>query len=249
MAAISPVAVSAQKRVQRSTCKPSPLQPKAKLAMDQAALSVIDCWIFDMDNTLYPADSGVFEQVRLRMGEFIADRFGEEIGAARARQKRHYLKHGTTMRGLMVEDGIDPHEFMDYVHDVDLSALPRNPPWAQVVRELPGRKFVYTNASTKHAARLLEHLGLAGDFTAIYDIEASGYDPKPNQSAYERLIALHGIDPTRAMMFEDMLANLAPAAALGMATVWLHGGKAPPPDGFQPLHAAGDLAEWLARLG
>jgi putative hydrolase of the HAD superfamily len=214
-------------------------------------LNEIETWIFDLDNTLYPADSDLFPQISARMGSFIAQRFALDGEAERMLQKQLFRTHGTTLRGLMVEHGVDPHEFMEFVHDIDLAALAPAEALSAALADLPGRKLVYTNGSRRHARRILDHLGLARHFAGIFDIADAGFVPKPDPEGYRALIARFGIEPARAAMVEDMAVNLAPAAALGMVTVlvetgndWAGAGGAA--DWVE--HRTGDLAVWLSSL-
>jgi putative hydrolase of the HAD superfamily len=211
--------------------------------------TAIDTWIFDLDNTLYPAGSNLFPQISARMGEFIAARFALDADAARAMRTRLFRAHGTTLRGLMIEHGVDPHEFMDYVHDVDLSGLTPAIALAAALAALPGRKLVHTNGSRRHAVRILDHLGLAGHVAGIFDIADAGFVPKPDPAGYRALIERFGVEPRRAAMVEDMAVNLAPAAELGMVTVLVRSANdwaAEGAEGAWVHHRIDDLAGWLA---
>ncbi len=185
------------------------------------ALAEIETWIFDLDNTLYPASSRLFEQIGARMTRFICDRFGLEPEAAKALRKTYFREHGTTLRGLMTVNGVDPDEFLHDVHAIDLSVLAPDPLLSGALGALEGRKLVHTNASAGYARAVLERLGIAGHFAAILDIAAAGYEPKPLLCGYRELIRRHEVDPGRALMVEDMARNLVPAASLGMTTAWL----------------------------
>lgn len=209
-------------------------------------------WIFDLDNTLYPSECDLFAQVRQRMGEWIAAYFAIGPEEARLLQRRYFQKHGTTLRGLMTEDGIDPHDYLSYVHDIDLDGVRPDTALGQALDGLPGRKLVFTNASTAHAERVLGKLGIADRFEAIFDVEAAEFLPKPNDSAYQALLARHDIDPQGAVMVEDMPVNLEPAHRLGMATVlvktdldWSVGGK---PGAPHIHHIIENLPVWLEAL-
>jgi putative hydrolase of the HAD superfamily len=136
-------------------------------------------WIFDLDNTLYPASCRLFDQVEARMGAFIADFLGISPEAARAIQKRYFKEHGTTLRGLMVHHDLAPQRFLDYVHAIDVSALEPAPALARALDRLPGEKLVYTNGSTRHAENVMARLGVAGCFDGIFDIAAADYLAKP----------------------------------------------------------------------
>jgi putative hydrolase of the HAD superfamily len=201
------------------SAKTAPAAPARRVA-DFAA---IDTWVFDLDNTLYPASCNLFDQIHRRMGEFIAELLGVDLEEAKRLQKIYFREHGTTLRGLMTVHGIDPAAFLDHVHRIDLSPVPRDAALAAALAALPGRKLVFTNGTVRHAENILSHLGIAGHFAGIFDIAACGYVPKPDPAGYAELVRRHAIDPRRAVMIEDMAKNLAPAAALGMTTVWLRG--------------------------
>jgi putative hydrolase of the HAD superfamily len=176
-------------------------------------------WVFDLDNTLYPADSNLFAQVDQRMGGFIAEFLGVPFEQARRVQKDYYYRYGTTLSGLMHEHKLPPERFLDYVHNIDLSPISAAPKLAAAIEALPGRKFVFTNGSVAHATRVCDRLGLTHLFDGVFDIEASGYIPKPKLECYNAFLAAHGVHPERAAMFEDLPHNLEAPHALGMATV------------------------------
>jgi putative hydrolase of the HAD superfamily len=225
--------------------------PIVKRPPDWADLTHVEDWIFDLDNTLYPASSNLFAQVSDRMGRYIERELGLVGDQAKAEQKRLFHAHGTTLRGLMSEHGIDPHAFLAYVHDIDVSMIAPNPDLADAIGGLPGRKIIFTNGSTKHAERILAQLGLAGRFDGITDIVASDFTPKPRRAAYDSLIARHAIRADRAVLVEDMVVNLAPAHALGMTTVWVRSGYGVGGDGDRAEHVhhiIDDVADWLADL-
>jgi putative hydrolase of the HAD superfamily len=186
-------------------------------------LSQIETWIFDLDNTLYPASCRLFDQIQTRMQRFVARRLELSPEAALAVQKSYCRQYGTTMRGLMTVDRVDPHEFLRFVHDVDLSCVPEDPVLAAALAALPGRKLVHTNGSAAHAERLLAHLRIAQSFSGIVDIAAAGFEPKPAPAGYLELLLRHRVLPETALMVEDIAKNLVPAAALGMTTAWLRG--------------------------
>lgn len=181
----------------------------------------IETWIFDLDNTLYPASCRLFDQVQQRMTQYICDRLAVTLEEAAEVRRRYFREHGTTMRGLMTVNAIDPHEFLAFVHDIDLAGVPPDPALVAALRRLEGRKIVHTNGSVRHAERLLDHLGLSDAFCGIIDIVAAEFDPKPALAGYNLLLARHAVAPQRALMVEDIARNLEPAAALGMTTAWL----------------------------
>ena len=212
-------------------------------------LGAVETWVFDLDNTLYPASCRLFDQVQARMTRFICERLALTPEAAAALRRSHFQEHGTTLRGLMTVNRIDPYEFLAFVHDIDLAGVPRDPALAATLGRLAGRKIVYTNASTRHAERLLEHLGLTDAFCGIVDIVAAGFEPKPGLAGYRELICRHGVAPATALMVEDIARNLAPAAGLGMTTGWVRNGvdwAAAEADSDYIHHVIDDLGGFLA---
>jgi putative hydrolase of the HAD superfamily len=184
------------------------------------SFSHIETWAFDLDNTLYSGHCDLFPQIDRRMGEFIARSFDLPIEEAQALRKAYYFEHGTTLAGLVLQHGVSPHDFLDYVHDIDLSAVAPAPELAAAIAALPGRKFVFTNASRGHAERVMARLGLDASFEDIFDIHALDYIyPKPAREAFDRFVKAHGIAPHETAMFDDLPANLETAHAIGMTTV------------------------------
>lgn len=188
-------------------------------------LSAITAWIFDLDNTLYHADSNLFGEIESRMTEFIAHRLDVHPGEAYALQHFYFRTYGSSLRGLMECDHVDPEEFLSYVHNIDLSPLHPDPRMRPAVERLPGKRFIFTNGCRKHANRVLEQIGLAGLWDDIWDIRTIGYEPKPRPIAYSRIVEAGQIDPKRAAMFEDTARNLVPAHALGMTTIFIKNGS------------------------
>jgi len=184
-------------------------------------LGSVETWIFDLDNTLYPASSRLFEQVQVRMNEYICKRLGVTVEEAAAIRRKYFQEHGTTMHGLMAVNRVDAHEFMAFVHDVDLSVVPANPALIAALEGLSGRKLVYTNGSVPHAENLLKHLGVSHCFHDIFDIVASEFAPKPAIAPFRVFVSRYGVAPATALMVEDIARNLAPAAQLGMTTAWV----------------------------
>ncbi|MEM7459222.1 MAG: pyrimidine 5'-nucleotidase [Pseudomonadota bacterium] len=189
------------------------------------ALQQRRAWVFDLDNTLYPAECDLFAQIDQRMTDFVARFLRLPRDEARATQKRYYAEHGTTLNGLMSMHGMEPDEFLAQVHDIDLSPLPKTPDLADAIAALPGRKFVYTNGSRGHAERVTEYMGLAEVFDGSFAIEDSAFTPKPNQASYDAFIQQFEVDPTQAVFFEDLARNLAPAQSMGFATVLVQSDK------------------------
>ena len=213
-----------------------------------------EAWVFDLDNTLYPARLDLFAQIDVKMRTFVEDLLKVPPEDARAVQKGLFRTYGTTMRGLMVEHGIDPHAFLDYVHDIDLAIVAHDRVLDRALGRLPGRKLVFTNGSVRHAERVMRALGIDHHFGGIFDIVAADFVPKPDPAPYDAMLKAHGVDPKTAVMVEDIVANLGPAAALGMTTVWVPGNtdwSRLPDDGRLPdfvHHVVDDLATWLDGL-
>lgn len=202
----------------------------------KAALSHVSDWVFDLDNTLYPATCDLFAQIDVRMTAFVSDmlKLGEE--EARAVQKRYYAEHGTTLAGLMTLHDMEPAAFLEFVHDIDLSPIPDMPELVSAIAALPGRKYVYTNGSVGHAERVSAKLGIRHLIDGVHGIESAGYVPKPAQGAYEAFIATHNVAPHKGAFFEDLERNLVSPAEMGFATVlvtsdhdWSH-----EPEGARP---------------
>lgn len=211
----------------------------------------IDAWVFDLDNTLYPAKADLFGLIDVKMGEFIQGLLGCDPVEARATQKRFFMEHGTTLSGLMSHYGTDPHQFLDFVHDISLDRLEVDAALNARIAALPGRKLIFTNGDSTYAGRVLDRLGLAGTFELIHDIHACQYIPKPDPSGYAALCDTHGLDPTRSAFFEDMARNLKPAKAIGMTTVWVNNGSEAGNVGAHPDfidHETEHLSPLLAQI-
>jgi putative hydrolase of the HAD superfamily len=176
-------------------------------------------WIFDLDNTLYPADCNLFAQIDQRMSAFIQDLLGLDPAAARKVQKDLYYEHGTTLSGLMAKHSVKPETFMDFVHDINLDPVSHSPDLAEAIARLPGRKFIFTNGSARHAERVAEKLGVLDKFDGIFDIAAGGYVPKPKPESFARFLDFCAGAHCKSAMFEDLPHNLEAAHALGIVTV------------------------------
>jgi putative hydrolase of the HAD superfamily len=216
-----------------------------------APLASIDCWIFDLDNSLYPASANLFELIDVRMGEYIAQRLGCTMVEARIVQKGFFRDHGTTLAGLMKEHGVEPRDFLEYVHDIDMARLTADPRVVAALDLLPGRKFVFTNGDEAYARRVLDRLGLANAFDAVHDIHAMDYVPKPDPRAYAALCRRLDIAPERALFAEDMARNLIPAKQLGMTTVWVDNGSEQASHDADPAfidYRITDIGDWLEEI-
>lgn len=214
------------------------------------ALSHVRNWIFDLDNTLYPVSANLFAMIDARIGEYVRTLLDCDAEEAHRIQKGYFHAHGTTLSGLMAEHGTDPHHYLDFVHDVDMSVLERNEALIEALARLPGRKLVFTNGDAPYAGKVLDRLGLGESFEAIHDIHATTYRPKPDPSAYRGLCDAYGLEPRESLFVEDMARNLKPAKAIGMTTVWIDNGSEQTPDQDRSFidYTAGDLGRWLHEI-
>ena len=216
----------------------------------------VAAWIFDLDNTLYRADSNLFAQIDSRMSDFVSRLLGVPLDEAKRIQKDYYRDHGTTLNGLIKRHNIDPETFLDFVHDIDLSVLVPDAALNEAIALLPGKRFVFTNGCRNYARRVLERVGLDGSIDQLWDIRAIAFSPKPEIAAYKTVLAEAGIAPERCAMFEDVARNLVPAHELGMTTVWLNNGSVWSKQGPEyPIaqshhidYEIGDLNEFLRTI-
>lgn len=214
-------------------------------------LSHVEHWVFDLDNTLYPAECNLFAQVDVRIGDYICRTLDIPYDEARRIQKGFFRTYGTTMRGLMTEYGVDPDDFLDYVHDIDHAPVPHSPALDRALESLPGVKYIFTNGSVAHAEKVMDRLGVAHHFDAIFDIAAADYQPKPADHFYDRFLERHAVEPSRAVLVEDLAVNLKPAHERGMTTVHVITDHAYAMEGHdQPFihHRTDDLVAWLEAV-
>ena len=218
--------------------------------MDRRFTHIRD-WVFDLDNCLYPASTGLFDLIDQRMGAYIERLLDCGPEEAKRVQKAHFHAHGTTLAGLMREHDIDPNHFLEDVHDIPLDRLKANERLARLLPRLPGRRFVFTNGDAPYARRVLEAIGVHGHFEDLHDIHASELRPKPDPHGYALLCERFGIDPKRALLADDMVKNLAPAKALGMTTVWVDNGSEQAGRDFDETIVdvrTTDIADWLESI-
>lgn len=181
----------------------------------------VETWVFDLDNTLYPPHADLWPKIDHRITAYLSNLFGLDGLSARALQKHYYKRYGTTLNGLMIEhpEAVDSAAFLDFVHDIDRTTLMVDHALAAAIDRLPGRRLVFTNGSRGHAEKTMLALGIAHLFDDVFDIVSSGFKPKPQRSTYDKFLADHGVDPARAVMFEDIAVNLETAKDVGMGTV------------------------------
>ena len=208
-------------------------------------------WIFDLDNCLYPASTGLFALIDERMGAYIQRLLDCDPAEAKRVQKSHFHQHGTTLAGLMKEHGVDPHDFLTDVHAIPLDRVSRNEALGNALARLPGRKFVFTNGDAPYARRVLEAIGVQSHFDELHDIHASELRPKPDPHGYELLCERFAIDPAHALLADDMVQNLGPAKTLGMMTIWVDNGSERGNHGYDQAVVdvrVSNIGEWLESI-
>jgi len=202
-------------------------------------------WVFDLDNTLYPPEARLFDQIETRMTDWVMDIAGVDRTEADRLRLHYWQTYGTTLAGLMCEHDADPVPYLTHVHDIDFSTLAPDPALAALIGALPGRKIVYTNGARPYAENVLAARGLDGLFDAVYGVEHADFRPKPERAAFEKVFARDGITPATAAMFEDDPRNLTAPHAMGMRTVHV----APAPhNGAHIHHHTDDLADFLSQI-
>ena len=213
--------------------------------MPKQHFSHVSHWVFDLDNTLYPAATRLFDQIEPRMTAYVMGALGVNEPEANRLRVKYWKTYGTTLAGLMREHGVDPDPYLHDVHQIDFSVLSPCPELAAHISDLPGRRIVYTNGTAPYAEQVLEARGLSGLFDAIYGVEHAGFRPKPEREAFEAIFARDGTDPARAAMFEDDPRNLAAPHAMGMRTVHV---ADEPHEADHIHHHTDDLRHFLSQL-
>ena len=215
-------------------------------------LGEVETWVFDLDNTLYRVPPPMYAELDRRMRDFVSDFLGVDTDAAYAIQKDYFRKYGLTLRGLMIDHGLDPRVYETHMGGgLDYSGLKPDRRLQDAIAALDGRKVIYTNAFASHARLVLDIIALSEHFDAVYDIEAAGYRPKPAIESYRDLCDRYGIDARKSVMVDDIPHNLEPAAEMGMTTVWVRTGAAWDEDdaaGPHIHHQTHDIAGWLEGL-
>jgi putative hydrolase of the HAD superfamily len=210
-----------------------------------------ECWIFDLDNTLYPSSCDLFTQIDQKMTSYIVKFLKVNTEQANQIRKSYHRDYGTTMSGMMALHGMEPRKFLDYVHDIDLKILSPNSKLDKALSKLSGRKIVFTNGTVDHAERILNQLTIRHHFEEIFDIIGANYIPKPFPEPYAMLIENYRIETLRAVMVEDLVRNLLPAAALGITTVWARPNQQlelEPRNHKKINHVIDNLTCWLSAL-
>jgi len=213
--------------------------------MVKRSFSHVSTLVFDLDNTLYPPRARLFDQIEIRMTQYVMDTLGVPRDEADRLRRHYWAQYGTTLAGLMREHDMDPAPYLVDVHDISLDHLETDADLVTRIADLPGRRIVYTNATVPYAERVLQARGMAGLFDAVYGVEEAGFRPKPERVAFETVFALDGVDTARAAMFEDDERNLAAPHEMGMQTVHV----APEPHSARHIHHhTDDLTAFLGRL-
>ena len=213
--------------------------------MNIPGFSHVRHWVFDLDNTLYPPQARLFDQIEVRMTDWVMQTLSVDRAEADRLRRHYWATYGTTLAGLMREHDVDPAPYLTDVHDINFDALIPDPTLARHIRALPGRRIVYTNGSAPYAHQVIKARGLTGVFDAVYGVENAGFHPKPDRAAFEAVFALDGLNPATAAMFEDDVRNLAAPHAMGMQTILV----APQADPAPYIHHhTDDLTAFLGHL-
>ena len=181
----------------------------------------IKYWIFDLDNTLYSAKTKVFNQVEKKMTEYVSNKLNTNMDEARKIQKNYFYKYNTTLNGLIKNHKVDAKEFLEFVHNIDISFLKKDLELSEELKKLDGKKIIFTNGPKKHALNITQKIGIDHHFDGIFDIIDSNFVPKPMLEPYKKLVEKHKIDPNFSVFVEDIARNLKPAYEMGMKTVWI----------------------------
>ena len=184
-------------------------------------LQSIKFWIFDLDNTLYSGKTKVFEQVDKKMTEYISKKLKVDKEDAKKIQKNYFHEYNTTLNGMIKNHKINAHEFLEFVHDINIDFLQKDMELAKEIERLDGIKIIFTNGSRKHALNVTKRLGVDQLFDDIFDIVDCNFIPKPLMEPYKKLVEKHKIDPKLCVLVEDIARNLKPAYEMGMKTVWI----------------------------
>ena len=186
----------------------------------------IKYWIFDLDNTLYSGQTKVFSEVDKKMSKYISEKMNVDLIKAKEIQKKYFYEYGTTLSGLMKQDGIDPHDFLEFVHNIDISWLTKDLKLKEELIKIKEKKYIFTNGSHAHVENITKQLGIDGLFDGAFDIVDSNFVPKPHIDPYKKIIKKFNIEPSKSILIEDIAHNLEQAKNLGMKTCWLENEEA-----------------------
>lgn len=180
-------------------------------------------WVFDLDDTLHHATPNIFPHINRAMTAYIERHLALDHAAATELRQRYWQRYGATLLGLIRHHGIDPHHFLAETHDFDDlgSLLITARALLHTLRELPGRRIIFSNAPRPYTFEVLRLSGLLPLFDAVYTVESFNFEPKPLRSGFMKLLQREAVRASQCIMIEDSLANLVMAKRLGMHTVWL----------------------------
>ena len=182
----------------------------------------LECALFDLDNTLYPKSAGIMDLVGKRINDYMALRLGMDEATIKALRPRYWEQYGTTMRGLLLEHGINAEDYLQYVHGFSArELLAPNVELDGVLARLPWRKVIFTSSTREHTHQVLAALDIARHFERTFDIRDTGYVCKPDPSAYHTVLQALNLQAEQCLLVDDSLPNLQSAASLGMVTVWV----------------------------
>ncbi|MFV1442166.1 MULTISPECIES: pyrimidine 5'-nucleotidase [unclassified Phaeobacter] len=213
--------------------------------MVSQSFSHVRHWVFDLDNTLYHPSARLFDQIEVKMTDYVMTALGVDQQMANKLRDDYWREHGTTLAGLMAHHDLDPDPFLIEVHDINFDHLEPDSLLAERIRDLPGKRIIYTNGTAPYAERVLAARGLEGCFDEIYGVEHANYRPKPERQAFDIIFAKAKINPTKAAMFEDDPRNLQAPHDLGMCTVHVAPTAA---TGAHIHHHTDDLTGFLGLL-
>ncbi|MEC9078030.1 MAG: pyrimidine 5'-nucleotidase [Pseudomonadota bacterium] len=196
-------------------------QQRKKTSSKVNRLNQVNCWIFDLDNTLYPVTKDLLSEIDAQMSRFVSNFLNIDSHESRKVQKKYFREYGLTLRGLMIHHNLDPDVFFKEMTPTNLEKIQPNPALGEIISTLPGRKLIYTNSAREHAELVLERLGIRSVFEGVFDIKSANYVPKPAEKPYQTMCEQFFIEPRTALMVDDIARNLRPASALGMTTVWM----------------------------
>ena len=177
--------------------------------------------LFDCDGVLYQDLEAVFGQVSKRMTQYISKKLKIDLKEAKELQTNYFHKYNTSLNGLMIHHDIPPTEFLQFVHDIDLSFMEKDIVLREEIKKLDLRKFVFTNGSKEHVKNITTHLGIDDLFDDVFDIVDADYYPKPAAKAFDLMIKKFDINPKETIYIEDIAKNLSIGKERGATTVWL----------------------------
>jgi|TARA_B100002052_G_scaffold299009_1_gene334705 putative hydrolase of the HAD superfamily len=177
--------------------------------------------LLDLDGTVYQDLESVFGQVSKLMTKYISEKLKVNLVKAKELQTNYFYKYNTSLNGLMIHHDIPPLEFLNYVHNIDLSFMKKDSVLREQLKNLDMRKLIFTNGSADHAKNVLSHLGIEDLFEGIFDITDAKYQPKPEPKAFDLMVKKFGINPKDTIYVEDIAKNLSIGKERGCSTVWL----------------------------